>query len=316
MEGSQTKAKQFRIIISTVVKHYLSVNDLNKEELLSIIDLSAQLKRELKSGVDHSHLLKNKCLGMIFEKPSLRTRISFDVGMQQLGGHALALDAHEIQMGARETRSDISRVLSQYLHVLMVRTFGHEIIEELAEYSSIPVINGLTDLEHPCQTIADLLTIKEHFGSLQNIKIAYIGDGNNTARSLMLACSKLGIKVHIACPIGYEPGKAYESQFTTVCHSIGEAAENADVVYTDVWSSMGQEKEAKKRKEDFAGYQINKALMEEFPKKSAIVLHCLPAHRGEEITAEALKNHEETILQQAENRLHTQKALIVHLLKQ
>jgi ornithine carbamoyltransferase len=296
------------------LRHFLSINDVSKEELLHLLDLSAQLKADLYAGKDQSHLLKNKSLGMIFEKPSLRTRISFEVGINQLGGNAIVLNSSEIQMGHRESRMDISRVMSRYLNAIMIRTFGHELLEETAKYASVPVINGLSDLEHPCQTLADLLTIKEHYGSFEGLKLAYIGDGNNTVRSLMLACAKLGIKIHLACPLGYEPSKEYESEFSTVSHGIGEAAQDADVIYTDVWSSMGQEKEAIKRKKDFAGYQVNKALLEEFAKKSAIVLHCLPAHRGEEITAEALEKHENTILNQAENRLHTQKAVLLHLL--
>jgi ornithine carbamoyltransferase len=295
-------------------KNFLSINDVTKDELLHLLDLSAQLKSELYSGVDHSDLLKNKCLGMVFEKPSLRTRISFEVGINQLGGKALVLNSSEIQMGHRESRMDIARVMSRYLSAIMIRTFGHELLEETARYATIPVINGLSDLEHPCQTLADLLTIKEHYGSFEGLKLAYIGDGNNTVRSLMLACAKLGINIHLACPLGYEPGKNFESEFSTVSHGIGEAAKDADVIYTDVWSSMGQEKEALKRKKDFAGYQVNKSLMDEFAKKSAIVLHCLPAHRGEEITAEALEKHENTILNQAENRLHTQKAILMFLL--
>jgi len=297
-----------------MVKHFLSISDVTRQELIDLINKAAELKAELKAGRDQSSYLKGKSLGMIFEKPSLRTRISFEVGMQQLGGTTTVLTKEEIQLGSRETLPDIAHILSRYLSAVMIRTFGHSIVEEIAENASIPVINGLTDLEHPCQTLADLLTIKEHYGSLDGLKIAYIGDGNNTVRSLMLACSKLGVKIHIACPAGFEPGAAYESEFTTVCHGIGEAAQDADVLYTDVWSSMGQEKEAQRRKEIFSGYQINKALLEEFAKPTAIVLHCLPAHRGEEITAEALANHEETILNQAENRLHAQKALLLHLL--
>jgi ornithine carbamoyltransferase len=296
-----------------MAKHYLSVNDLSKDDLYNLLNHSAELKAELKAGHDHSHLLKGKSVGMIFEKPSLRTRISFEVGISQLGAHPVLLNAQEIMISGRESRYDVARVMSQYLDMLMIRTFGHDVVEEIAEHSSIPVINGLTDLEHPCQTLADLLTVREHYGTLDNLKIAYIGDGNNTARSLMLACTKLGIKISIACPLGYEPGKAYESEFTHVCHGVGEAAKDADVIYTDVWSSMGQEKEAQLRKERFAGYQVNTALLQDFAKPTAIVLHCLPAHRGEEITAEALKNHESTILRQAENRLHTQKAIMLSL---
>ena len=295
-------------------KNYLSINDVSKQELEAILDRSAQLKADLKNGVDQSNLLKGKSVGMIFEKPSLRTRISFEVGIRQLGAFPVVLSAQEIMMGGRETRHDVSRVMSQYLDMVMIRTFGHDVVEEFATHSEIPIINGLTDLEHPCQTIADLLTIKEHYGSFDNIKIAYIGDGNNTVRSLMLACTKLGIHVSVACPLNFEPGKEFESEYTHVCHGVGTAAEGADVIYTDVWSSMGQEKEAQERKQVFSGYQVNTNLLEEFAKETAIVLHCLPAHRGEEITAEALKDHEATILRQAENRLHTQKAVMLHLL--
>ncbi len=298
-----------------MVKHFLSINDVSKDEIIGLLDQAEELKKDLKAGKDQTKILRAKSLGMIFEKPSLRTRISFEVGMSQLGGTSVILSTHEIKIDEREARSDVARVMSRYLDALMIRTFGHDILEETAEASTIPIINGLSDTEHPCQTIADLLTIREHYGSFKGLKIAYIGDGNNTAKSLMLACAKLGIKFHIACPKGYEPGSEYESKYSTVCNSVGEAAHGADVIYTDVWASMGQEKEAKKRKKIFAGYQINKALLEDFAKKTTIVLHCLPAHRGEEITAEALEKHEETILNQAENRLHTQKAILISLLK-
>lgn len=296
------------------MKHFLSINDVSKEEIEEILDIATKFKKDDKEGKDHSNHLKGKFLGLIFEKPSLRTRISFEVGMKQLGGQTTVLSKHEINIGSREQVPDIARILSLYLDGVMVRTFGHDLIEEMAAHSNVPIINGLTDLEHPCQTLADLLTIREVFGTFKNIKIAYIGDGNNTVRSLMLACTKLGIRMHVACPKGYTPSKDYESDFATVSHSVAEATQSADVVYTDVWSSMGQEKEAQKRKKIFAGYQINKALLEEYAKPSAIVLHCLPAHRGEEITAEALQNHEGTILRQALNRLHTQKALLFKLL--
>jgi ornithine carbamoyltransferase len=295
-------------------RHFLSINDVSKEEILELLDHAAELKKDLKAGKDQSNILKGKTLGMIFEKPSLRTRISFEVGVAQLGGQAVTLTTDEIRIGARETRADVAKVMSQYLNGLMIRTFGQEVLLETAEHSTIPVINGLSDLEHPCQTLADLLTIKEQFGSFDGLRLAYIGDGNNTVRSLMLACAKLGIKIHVASPLGYEPGKEYQSEFSTVSHGVGEAAKDADVVYTDVWSSMGQEREAQKRKEAFAGYQINTALMDEFAKKSAIVLHCLPAHRGEEVTGEVLDRHEATILRQAENRLHTQKAVMIKLM--
>jgi ornithine carbamoyltransferase len=296
-------------------KNFLSINDVSKEELLKLLDRASELKADLKAGKDQSHILKGKTLGMIFEKPSLRTRMSFEVGINQLGGFAVVLNTSEIQIDQRETRADISRVMSRYLNAVMIRTFGQEVLEETARHATIPVINGLSDLEHPCQTLADLLTIKEHFGSFDGIKIAYIGDGNNTVHSLMLACAKLDIKISIACPVGYEPKREFESEFSTITHGVGEAAHDADVVYTDVWSSMGQEKDAQRRKKVFQGYQVNKALMADYAKPTAIVLHCLPAHRGEEITAEALEKHENTILNQAENRLHTQKAVLEWLMK-
>ncbi len=297
-----------------MLKHFTSIKDLDKSSLEKLIDDSAKLKADLKSGKDQRGILANKSLGMIFEKPSLRTRISFEVGMKQLGGHTVVLSKQEIQMGDRESIADISKVFSRYLDGVMIRTFGQNIIEELAQHSSIPIINGLSDAEHPCQTIADLLTIKEHYGSFDGLKVAYIGDGNNTVGSFMLAAKLLGLKIHVACPVGFEPEKEFESEYSTVCHSVGEACEGADVVYTDVWSSMGQEKEAKERREIFKGYQVNAALLEEFAKKTAIVLHCLPAHRGEEITAKVIEAHEATILNQAENRLHTQKAILQSLL--
>lgn len=297
-----------------MTRHYLSLNDISKEELIEILDLASELKQDLKSGKDHSHLLKNKSLGLVFQKPSLRTRVSFELGMKQLGGHTVVLKNEEINMGNRESIDDIAKVFSQYLDALMVRTYGQSIVDELAQESSIPVINALTDLEHPCQALADLLTIKEHFGSFEGLKVAFIGDGNNTCRSLMLACTKLGMQFELACPKGFEPGKEYESEFTTISHGVGEASKNADVIYTDVWISMGQEDEMKKRKEIFDGYQVNTSLLDEYANPGAIVLHCLPAHREFEITDEVLKRHEATILNQAQNRLHTQKALLVKLL--
>jgi ornithine carbamoyltransferase len=299
-----------------MVRNFLSINDVSKEELIALLDRAVELKADLKAGKDQSGILRGKTLGLIFEKPSLRTRMSFEVGIQQLGGHAVVLNTSEIQIDQRETRADISRVMSRYLDGVMIRTFGQEVLEETVKYASIPVINGLSDLEHPCQTLADLLTIREHFGSFDGLKIAYIGDGNNTVHSLMLACAKLGIKIHIACPAEYEPKPEFESEFSTVTHGVGEAAQDADVVYTDVWSSMGQERDAQRRKKKFQGYQVNKALMADYAKETAIVLHCLPAHRGEEITAGALEKHENTILNQAENRLHTQKAVLEWLMSQ
>lgn len=297
-----------------MVKNFLSINDVNKKELLALLDHAAELKKEVKKGKDQTKLLSGKSLGLIFEKPSLRTRISFEVGMKQLGGSVLVLNSSEIQIGEREARSDVAKVMSRYLDALMIRTFGHEVLTETASFATIPIINGLSDLEHPCQTMADLLTIKEHFGSFKGLKLAYIGDGNNTVHSLMLACTKLGIQMSVASPLEYEPNEEFRSKFTTITHSVAEATQDADVVYTDVWSSMGQERDAVRRKKIFSGYQISMKLLQEYAKPEAIVLHCLPAHRGEEITAEVIDKHETTILNQAENRLHAQKAILLSLM--
>lgn len=296
-------------------KHFLKISDLKQKELLDLIKLAEKLKAEWKKGKDQSKYLKGKSLALIFEKPSLRTRVSFEVGMKELGGNTVVIKNDEIQMGGRETISDIAKVLSQYLSAVMIRTFGHDIIDEFANNSSIPVINGLTDFEHPCQIMADLLTIKEQFKKLKNLKICYVGDGNNVSRSLMLACETLGLDFCLSCPKGYELELPEGTQKSTINHSVAEAISDADVIYTDVWTSMGQEAETEKRLKDFNGYQINKALLEEYAKKNAIVLHCLPAHRGEEITAEAFTLHEESILRQAQNRMHAQKAILVNLLK-
>ncbi|MBT6843372.1 MAG: ornithine carbamoyltransferase [Candidatus Melainabacteria bacterium] len=299
-----------------MVKNFLSIDDVNKKELLALLDRAAELKKEVKKGKDQTKLLRGKSLGLIFEKPSLRTRISFDVGMKQLGGSVLVLNSSEIQIGEREARSDVAKVMSCYLDALMIRTFGHEVLTETASFATIPIINGLSDLEHPCQTMADLLTIKEHFGSFKGLKIAYVGDGNNTVHSLMLACTKLGIQLSVASPLEYEPSEEFRSEFTTLTHSVAEATQDADVIYTDVWSSMGQERDAVRRKKIFSGYQISMKLLDEYAKPEAIVLHCLPAHRGEEITTEVIDKHEATILNQAENRLHAQKAILLSLMAQ
>lgn len=298
-----------------MTRSFLSINDLNKKELEKLIDLAIKLKKEHKKGKDQTKLLQGKFLGMFFEKPSLRTRISFEAGMKQLGGQTIVLKNDEVGLGKREAVSDVAKVLSGYLDAIMVRTFAHEIVEELASEGSIPVINALTDEEHPCQILADLQTIKESFGSFKNLKLAYIGDGNNVAKSLMLACTKLEIQCEIACPQGYEPEDEYLSDYARVNHSVADAAQDATVLYTDVWASMGQEKEAQERKEVFASYQISEQLLKNHAHKDAIVLHCLPAHRGEEITNEVMTKHSKTIFEQAENRMHAQKALLYFLLK-
>ncbi|MDD9897584.1 MAG: ornithine carbamoyltransferase [Candidatus Melainabacteria bacterium] len=296
-----------------MVRHFLSINDVSKEELIELLDKAAELKAGVKNGEDQSDLLKGKSLALIFEKPSLRTRISFEVGMNQMGGSVLVLYSNEIQIGEREARSDVAKVMSRYLDGIMIRTFGHDVLTETAKYSSIPIINGLSDLEHPCQTMADLLTIRERFAGFDGVKVAYIGDGNNTVHSLMLACTKLGIPITVAAPKEHEPFDGFESEFTTIVDDVFEAAKGANVVYTDVWSSMGQERDAQRRKKIFTGYQVNEELLSH-AADNAIVLHCLPAHRGEEITAEVIDQHEASILDQAENRLHAQKAILLKLM--
>ncbi len=300
-------------------KDFLKMSDLTKDELLSLIELAEKLKFERKNGISHE-ILKGKTLGMIFEKSSTRTRVSFEVGIYQLGGQGLFLSSKDTQLGRGEPIKDTARVLSRYLDGIMIRTFGQEIVEELAEYSSIPVINALTDYAHPCQVLADLLTIKEHKGGFENRKMCYIGDGNNMANSLIVGGLLSGMDVAVATPDDYRPhpdvlefAKAYGSKFV-LTNNITEAAEDADALFTDVWSSMGMEAEIEKRKVAFDGYQINTSLMAK-AKKDAMVQHCLPAHRGEEITDEVFEAHAEEIFDEAENRLHAQKAVMATLMK-
>lgn len=297
-----------------MAKHFISINDLSKDELKEVLDLAHNLKKDLKNGGDQVSYLKNKYLGMILQKPSLRTRISFEIGMKQLGGATTVIKGDEISIGTRESADDIAKVLSGYLDAVMIRTFAQNPIEEMAAVSSIPIINALTDDEHPCQILADLQTTAEAFGNLNNgLKVSYIGDGNNVAHSLMLGCTQLGIECHIATPTGYEPQDRYKSDLVKITNDPKAAAQDAHVVYTDVWASMGQEDEAQERKKIFADYQVNESLMGLADSK-AIVLHCLPAHKGEEISAETFDKHQEVIFRQAENRMHAQKALLVHLL--
>lgn len=303
-------------------KDLLKMNDLSKEEILEILNLADQLKYEKNHGIEH-HLLKGKSLGMIFSKASTRTRVSFEVGMYELGGNPLFLSASDLQIGRGEPICDTARVLSRYLDGIMIRTFEQEEVDTLAKYSSIPIINALTDDEHPCQILADLMTIREQKNSFEGLKVCYIGDGNNMAHSLMVGCLKLGMNFSIASPKGYYPKEEYlklantiaqgENALFTLTNSPKDAVENADVVITDVWASMGQEAESEKRKTAFAGYCVNSSLME-FAKKDAIVLHCLPAHREEEISTEVLEKHANVIFDEAENRLHAQKAVLVKLL--
>ena len=303
-------------------KDLLRMDNLSKEEILDILNLADQLKYENKHGIEH-HLLKGKSLGMIFEKASTRTRVSFEVGMYELGGHPLFLSSKDLQIGRGEPIQDTARVLSRYLDGIMIRTFSQKGVETLAEVSSIPIINGLTDDEHPCQVLADLMTIREKKLILEGLKVAYIGDGNNMCNSLLVGCLTLGMHISIANPEGYKPPAYYVNKGNELAIKNGvsffmtkspeEAVKDADVVITDVWASMGQEKEAAERMKAFKDYQVNKELMS-LAKEDAIVLHCLPAHREEEITEEILEAHADTIFEEAENRLHAQKAVLVKLL--
>lgn len=288
--------------------------DLTKEEICGILNTADQLKYEKKHGIEHKRLA-GKTLGMIFQKSSTRTRVSFEVGMYDLGGAALFLSSHDLQIGRGEPVEDTARVLSRYLDGIMIRTYRQDEVEKLAEYGSIPVINGLTDYCHPCQVLADLMTIREYKGAIPGNKLTYIGDGNNMANSLIVGGIKLGMEVSVACPEGYRPDEeimkwAAENGTFTCTENVLEAAVDADVLYTDVWASMGQESEAAERRSIFAGYRIDDRVMAA-AKRDAIVQHCLPAHRGEEITAEVFEKHAQEIFDEAENRLHVQKAVLV-----
>ena len=301
-----------------MMKHFLKLTDYTTEELLEFLDLADQLKAENKQGVKHP-VLAGKTLGMIFQKSSTRTRVSFEVGMYQLGGHALFLSSRDLQIGRGEPIQDTARVLSRYLDGIMIRTFAQQDVEDLAKYGSIPIINGLTDFAHPCQVLADLMTIREHKGTLKGLKLCFVGAGNNMANSLIAGCVKMGMPVAIACPKGYEPDAGLmkwgkESGLLTVGQDILALAKDADVLYTDVWASMGEEAEAAERAKAFANFQVNNAVMT-VAKKDAMVLHCLPAHRGEEITDAVMEAHADEIFDEAENRLHAQKAVMVKLMK-
>lgn len=300
------------------MKNFLKLSDVSKEEIISLLDLADKLKYEKKNNIEH-HILKGKTLGMIFQKSSTRTRVSFETVMYQLGGYALFLSSNDLQIGRGEPIEDTARVLSRYLDAIMIRTYEQEEVEKLAQYSTIPIINGLTDFAHPCQVMADLLTIREKKKSLEGLKLCYIGDGNNMANSLIVGCIKCGMEVSIACPKGYEPDTqimqwAKENGKFTCTQSIEDAAKGADVLYTDVWASMGQENEKSEREKIFKSYQINDDAMA-WAKENAMVLHCLPAHREEEITAKVFEEHADEIFEQAENRLHAQKAILVKLFK-
>lgn len=300
------------------MKHLLKLSDLAGEDIVDILNLADQLKYEQKHGIEHKHLA-GKTLGMIFQKSSTRTRVSFETGMYQLGGYALFLSATDLQIGRGEPVQDTARVLSRYLDGIMIRTFAQEEAEALAAYGTIPVINGLTDYSHPCQVLADLMTVRERKGSLSGLKMCFIGDGNNMANSLIVGGIKTGMAVAVATPRDYAPDAGilqWAAQSGRFLHtqSVMEAADGADVIFTDVWASMGQEQEAQKRRSAFAGiYQVNDAVMAA-ARPDCMVQHCLPAHREEEITAKVFEAHTEEIFDEAENRLHAQKAVLVKLM--
>ncbi|HEX2911304.1 MAG TPA: ornithine carbamoyltransferase [Chloroflexia bacterium] len=299
----------------------LSMADLTPAQLAAILATAAEIKNEVKQGI-FRHPLAGQTLALVFEKPSLRTRLSFDVGMFQLGGRAMYLAPAEVGLGKRETISDVARVISSMCNVIVARVFRHSDLEEMARYSNVPVVNGLSDFEHPCQALADLLTIQERFGHLEGLKMTYIGDGNNMAHSLMLGAALSGMRISVVSPEGYEPDEKVlstarqiagkESDIMAV-HDLDSGLEDADIIYTDVWASMGQEEEAAARRTIFMPYQVNAQVVSK-AKAGALVLHCLPAHRGDEITEEVLEGPQSAVFQQAENRLHAQKGLLVHLL--
>lgn len=298
--------------------HFISIADLSVEEANEILDVADRLKKERREGVIRDYL-KNKSLAMIFEKSSTRTRVSFEVGMTDLGGHALYLDPVTMQLGRGETIGDTARILSRYVHGIMIRAKSHSTVVEMARNATVPVINGLDDLEHPCQVLADLMTIRERKGRIKGLKLAWIGDGNNVCNSLILASAMMGMRMSVACPPGYEPDEGIVERARAMRGQIEimrdpkDAAEGADILYTDVWVSMGDEAEKDKRLKDLMGYQINMGLVK-LADKDCIVLHCLPAHRGEEITEDVIQCENSAIFDEAENRLHAQKALLVRLL--
>jgi ornithine carbamoyltransferase len=304
------------------MKDFLTLSSWETAEIKHILDLAIYLKREWQTGGNRP-IFQGKTLAMIFQKPSLRTRVSFEVAMRHFGGGAIVLGPQEIGLGQRESIPDVARVLSSYVDIIMARVFNHNHISELAEWSSVPVINGLSDEHHPCQAMADMLTIYEHFGRLEGLKIVYIGDGNNVAVSLLESCAHFGCDFSIATPEGYELARKAREIISPIVVRTGikiqeavrieEVIEGADVVYTDTWISMGQEAEADERRKTFDGYQINEKMLRK-TGKSSIVLHCLPAHRGEEISDAVMDGAQSAIFQQAENRLHAQKAILVHLL--
>lgn len=300
------------------MKHLLKMLDLTESQIISILNLADQLKYEHKHRIKH-HYLQGKSLGMIFNKASTRTRVSFETGMYQLGGQALFLSSDDLQIGRGEPVQDTARVLSRYLDGIMIRTYDQQEVEDFAKHSSIPVINGLTDFSHPCQVLADLMTIREFKGTLKGLKLCFIGDGNNMMNSLIVGGLKVGMKVSVACPKGYPPAKevldfAYTHGGFEICQDPKQAAEGADVVITDVWASMGQEEERQERLKVFKKYQVNKDLIS-VTNSGCMVLHCLPAHREEEISTQVLEEHASEIFEEAENRMHVQKAVMIKLMK-
>ncbi|MDD2268154.1 MAG: ornithine carbamoyltransferase [Eubacteriales bacterium] len=300
------------------MKHLLKMSDLEQSEILGLLNLADQLKYEKKHGLMKKRL-EGKTLGMIFQKSSTRTRVSFEAGMYELGGCALFLSANDLQIGRGEPVQDTARVLSRYLDAIMIRTYKQSDVEDLAKYGSVPVINGLTDYSHPCQVLADLMTIREYKGGFKGLKLSFVGDGNNMANSLIIGGIKVGMSVSVACPKGYKPDAevmkwaAANGDFSCT-DNVRTAVSGSDIVYTDVWASMGQEDEAEKRREAFKGYQLNEKTMS-YANSDAVVLHCLPAHREEEITSEIFEKHSKSIFDQAENRLHIQKAILVTLIQ-
>lgn len=301
------------------MKHLLTMQDLSKDEIMEILDLADQLKYERKHGISHRYL-EGKSVGLIFQKSSTRTRVSFETGVYQLGGQALFLSSRDLQIGRGEPIQDTARVLSRYLDLLMIRTFDQKEVEDLARYGSVPVINGLTDYSHPCQVLADLMTIRERYATLEGLKMCYIGDGDNMANSLIVGGFLTGMDVSVATPKGYEPhvkvlefAKAYPSFSLTT--DPAKAIQDADVVITDTWASMGMEEEKEIRQKAFQGYTVDDALMS-LAKPGAMVQHCLPAYRGQEITEKVFEDHADEIFEEAENRLHVQKAVMVLLMRE
>lgn len=304
-------------------RDFLCLSDYTKEEILYLLDLAATLKKEQKEGIPHPHLA-GKTLGMIFDKASTRTRVSFEVGMYQLGGMAMFMSGRDLQIGRGEPIPDTAQVLSRYIDGIMIRTFSDEMVKELAEHASIPIINGLTDLQHPCQVMADFQTIMEHKGTLEGLKLAYVGDGNNMTHSLMIGAAKVGMHIAVASPNGYKPDAGVTEMTKSFAEETGvsvlitedpaEAVAGADIVYTDVWASMGQEAEQQERLQKFAGFEVNEALMAK-AHPDALFMHCLPAHRGEEVSADVIDGPRSVVFDQSENRLHAQKAILVALMK-